>query len=59
MIAIPDYISGATEHWGLITYRETSFLVDKATASVRNQIGVANTIAHELAHMWFGNLGMA
>ncbi|XP_037298110.1 glutamyl aminopeptidase isoform X3 [Manduca sexta] len=56
MIAIPDYVSGATEHWGLITYRETSFLVDNATASSKNKISVANTIAHELAHMWFGNL---
>ncbi|XP_063621809.1 glutamyl aminopeptidase-like isoform X2 [Cydia splendana] len=56
MIAIPDYISGATEHWGLVTYRETSFLVDEATASAQNKISVANTIAHELAHMWFGNL---
>uniref|UniRef100_A0A2A4JGY4 Aminopeptidase n=1 Tax=Heliothis virescens TaxID=7102 RepID=A0A2A4JGY4_HELVI len=56
MIAIPDYVSGATEHWGLITYRETSFLVDQATASASNKINVANTITHELAHMWFGNL---
>ncbi|CAH0407055.1 unnamed protein product [Chilo suppressalis] len=56
MIAIPDYVSGATEHWGLITYRETSFLVDETTASSRNKINVANTVAHELAHMWFGNL---
>ncbi|XP_013180265.1 PREDICTED: glutamyl aminopeptidase-like isoform X2 [Papilio xuthus] len=56
MIAIPDYVSGATEHWGLITYRETSFLVDQSTASSKNKISVANTIAHELAHMWFGNL---
>ncbi|KOB64654.1 Aminopeptidase N-9, partial [Operophtera brumata] len=56
MIAIPDYVSGATEHWGLVTYRETQFLVDEATASATNKIGVANTIAHELAHMWFGNL---
>ncbi|XP_073949017.1 glutamyl aminopeptidase-like [Choristoneura fumiferana] len=58
MIAIPDYVSGATEHWGLITYRETSFLVDEDTASAQNKISVANTIAHELAHMWFGNLGL-
>lgn len=57
MIAIPDYVSGATEHWGLITYRETSFLIDESTASSINKINVANTIAHELAHMWFGNLG--
>ncbi|KAJ8721560.1 hypothetical protein PYW07_002335 [Mythimna separata] len=56
MIGIPDYVSGATEHWGLITYRETSFLVDEAKASASNKISVANTITHELAHMWFGNL---
>ncbi|XP_050673816.1 aminopeptidase A-like isoform X3 [Leptidea sinapis] len=56
MIAIPDYVSGATEHWGLITYRQTAFLVDESTASSRNKINVANTVAHELAHMWFGNL---
>ncbi|XP_023935402.2 glutamyl aminopeptidase isoform X2 [Bicyclus anynana] len=56
MIAIPDYVSGATEHWGLITYRETSFLIDEDTASSKNKISVANTVAHELAHMWFGNL---
>lgn len=57
MIAIPDYVSGATEHWGLITYRETSFLIDNDLASSRNKLSVANTVAHELAHMWFGNLG--
>lgn len=56
MIAIPDYVSGATEHWGLITYRETSFLIDEEHSSASNKISVANTIAHELAHMWFGNL---
>jgi glutamyl aminopeptidase len=27
MAAIPDYSSGATEHWGLITYRETNLVI--------------------------------
>ncbi len=26
MAAIPDYSSGATEHWGMITYRETNLV---------------------------------
>ncbi len=56
MAAIPDYSSGATEHWGLITYRETNLLFDPKTSSTANKERVAMVIAHELAHQWFGNL---
>lgn len=56
MIAIPDFASGAMETWGLITYRETGLLYDPAVSSVQNQERVAQVIAHELTHMWFGNL---
>lgn len=55
-IAIPDFVSGAMEHWGLITYRETMLLYNEREASVSNKQRVAIVIAHELAHMWFGNL---
>lgn len=58
MAAIPDFVSGAMEHWGLVTYRETALLYDKNISSSANQQRVATVIAHELAHMWFGNLGM-
>merc|ERR1711962_360541 len=54
--AIPDYSSGATEHWGLITYRETNLIYDENASSTANKERVAMVIAHELAHMWFGNL---
>lgn len=57
MAAIPDFVSGAMEHWGLVTYRETALLYDKSISSSANQQRVATVIAHELAHMWFGNLG--
>lgn len=57
MAAIPDFVSGAMEHWGLVTYRETALLYDKTISSSANQQRVATVIAHELAHMWFGNLG--
>ena len=57
MIAIPDFVSGAMEHWGLITYRETSLLYDEQSSSNANKQRVASVISHELAHMWFGNLG--
>ncbi|KAF2350322.1 Peptidase M1 membrane alanine aminopeptidase N-terminal, partial [Trinorchestia longiramus] len=56
MIAIPDFVSGAMEHWGLITYRETNLLYDTAGSSSYNQQRVASVVSHELAHMWFGNL---
>jgi len=60
LIAIPDFVSGAMEHWGLITFRETNMLVDSdvTKSSVANQQQVGAVIAHELAHMWFGNLGV-
>ena len=56
MAAIPDYSSGATEHWGLITYRETNLIYDPSESSFSNKVRVATVIAHELAHQWFGNL---
>lgn len=56
LIAIPDFVSGAMENWGLITFRETSVLFDPKENSKGNQESISETVAHELAHMWFGNL---
>ena len=56
MAAIPDYSSGATEHWGLITFRETNLIYNERESSSYNQQRVASVIAHELVHQWFGNL---
>lgn len=57
MVAIPDFVSGAMEHWGLVTYRETALLYSNETHSSANKQRVATVVAHELAHSWFGNLG--
>ena len=57
MAAIPDFVSGAMEHWGLVTFRETSLLYDETISATSNKQRVASVVAHELAHMWFGNLG--
>lgn len=57
LIAIPDFVSGAMENWGLITFRETSVLYDPEITTGLNHLTVTLTTAHELAHMWFGNLG--
>ena len=44
------------ENLGCITYREAALLVDPATSTHGEQLDVAETVAHELAHMWFGDL---
>ncbi|XP_013878434.1 aminopeptidase N [Austrofundulus limnaeus] len=55
-IALPDFNAGAMENWGLITYRETALLYHPTFSSNSNKERIATIIAHELAHMWFGNL---
>ncbi len=56
MIAVPDFAWGAMENLGAVTYRETALLVDPEKATQGEQARVADVIAHELAHMWFGDL---
>ena len=55
-IAIPDFAAGAMENWGAINYRETALLVDPQNSSAGTRQRVAEVIAHEMAHMWFGDL---
>ncbi len=56
LIAIPDFAAGAMENFGAITFRETALLVDEATATHAERERVADVVAHENAHMWFGDL---
>ncbi|XP_014675061.1 PREDICTED: aminopeptidase N-like [Priapulus caudatus] len=55
-VAVPDFAAGAMENWGLIIYRETSFLYDPLVSSESNKKRVCTVVAHEIAHQWFGNL---
>ena len=55
-VALPDFAQGAMENLGCITYRETYLLIDPETATQEELLGAAETVAHELAHMWFGDL---
>ena len=55
-LAIPDFAAGAMENWGCVTYRETALLVDPANSSAGTRQRVAEVVAHEMAHMWFGDL---
>ena len=56
LVAIPDFAFGAMENLGCITFRETALLVDPARATQPELERVADVVAHELAHMWFGDL---
>jgi len=56
LLAIPDFAAGAMENLGAITFRETALLVDERQATHAEQERVADVVAHENAHMWFGDL---
>jgi len=56
MVTIAEFAAGAMENWGLVTYRETALLFDPAKSTTAAKKRVAEVVAHELAHQWFGNL---
>jgi len=54
-IAIPEYWPGAMEHPGAVTWAASLLLLDPDSASLAQRRLLAKVIAHEIAHMWFGN----
>lgn len=50
MIAIPNFLFGAMENWGLITYRDWNLLFKPNVSSSANKQRVAEVVSHELAH---------
>ena len=55
-IAVPDFAAGAMENWGGITYRETALLFDPDNSAAAARQRILEVVAHEMAHMWFGDL---
>jgi puromycin-sensitive aminopeptidase len=55
-IGIPDFEAGAMENPGAITYRLTAIAADSERASTPALKGIYYTAAHELTHMWWGDL---
>jgi aminopeptidase N len=53
-VFVPEYNLGAMENPGLVTFTEAYVFRGASTAAQRE--GRANTILHEMAHMWFGDL---
>ena len=56
LIAIPDFAFGAMENLGCVTFRETLLLADPDLTTRGELQNIVDVIAHELAHMWFGDL---
>ena len=56
LVALPDFAAGAMENLGCVTFRENVLLVDPERSTQAEQQLVADVVAHELAHMWFGDL---
>ena len=56
LIAVPAFAFGAMENFGAITYREHLLLYAPGVASRRALERNALITAHEVAHMWFGDI---
>ena len=54
-IAVPGF-NAAMENWGAIASGERDILYDQRYASIYQMQNISDTIAHEIAHQWFGNL---
>lgn len=56
LLALPDFAFGAMENAGAVFFRDSVLLLDEKEASSEDLMRTAETIAHEISHMWFGNL---
>ncbi|MBW6480862.1 MAG: aminopeptidase, partial [Bacteroidales bacterium] len=55
MVILPGFQYSGMEHPGAIWYRDARLLLDE-NPPITRQVSKASLIAHETAHMWFGNL---
>ena len=53
-VLVPEYNLGAMENPGLVTFTEKYLFRSRATRA--QHAARANTILHEMCHMWFGDL---
>lgn len=54
-VAVPGFDAGAMENIGAIFYRQSRLLMQAEATSWANEKSIAEVIAHEIAHQWFGN----
>ena len=56
LIAVPGGFPGAMENWGGITFFESRLLFDPMASPPALRREVFSVLAHEMAHLWFGDL---
>jgi aminopeptidase N len=52
---VPDFNAGAMENFGCVTHAESAYVFRSQVTDFEYEQR-ANTILHEMAHMWFGDL---
>lgn len=54
-VFVPEYNLGAMENPGCVTFSEDAYIY-RGESTRAQRAGRANTILHEMSHMWFGDL---
>jgi aminopeptidase N len=56
LVAAPGDVSGSMENWGAILFSQSNVIFDPKLSSTGDQQDVYRIIAHEMAHLWSGDL---
>ena len=56
LVAAPGDVSGSMENWGAILFSQSNVIFDPKLSSAGDQQDVFRIVAHEMAHLWSGDL---
>ncbi|XP_021356866.1 aminopeptidase Ey-like [Mizuhopecten yessoensis] len=55
-VGVPDFVFGAMENWGLMTYREIFLVYREGVTTTQDMELTSEVLSHEIVHSWIGNL---
>ncbi len=56
LVAAPGDVSGSMENWGAILFSQTNIIFDPKLSSAGDREVIYRVVAHEMAHLWSGDL---
>ena len=56
LVAAPGDVSGSMENWGAILFSQTNVIFDPKLSSPGDRELIYRVVAHEMAHLWSGDL---